>query len=198
METSSRRRGFTLVELLVVIAIIGILVALLLPAIQAAREAARRTTCTNQLRQIAVATHNFHDTYRRFPRAYIEQHIDGRLNRGSLFFWILPFMEQAAMYDAAMLNSMDNDRILEGRGSRRAASQVIATYVCPSDATSGDHIHSADWTFSSYEMNFQVFAGSNPIRNAQASNLRDITDGTTTTLMFAESLQRCGSQGTIW
>ena len=68
----SKRKAFTLVELLVVIAIIGILVALLLPAIQAAREAARRTECNNNLKQLAVATQNFHDTYQRFPVAAYE------------------------------------------------------------------------------------------------------------------------------
>jgi prepilin-type N-terminal cleavage/methylation domain-containing protein len=87
------RRGFTLVELLVVIAIIGILVALLLPAIQAAREAARRTQCTNNLKQLALAAHNFHDTYGGLPP--IVSHSEGP----TFFQHILPYIEQQALYD---------------------------------------------------------------------------------------------------
>ncbi len=87
------RRGFTLVELLVVIAIIGILVALLLPAIQAAREAARRTQCSNNLKQLALSAHNFHDTYGGLPP--IVSHSEGP----TFFMHILPFIEQQALYD---------------------------------------------------------------------------------------------------
>jgi prepilin-type N-terminal cleavage/methylation domain-containing protein len=88
-----KQRGFTLVELLVVIAIIGILVALLLPAIQAAREAARRTQCTNNLKQLVLASHNFHDTYGALPP--IVSHTEGP----TFFMHILPFIEQQALYD---------------------------------------------------------------------------------------------------
>lgn len=108
----SSRRGFTLVELLVVIAIIGILIALLLPAVQAAREAGRRTACINNLRQMGIGLHNYHDTYNKFPPAHA--------NNGTLFgqppmpdtydyfSWmtrILPFIEQNSLYSDINLNA---------------------------------------------------------------------------------------------
>ena len=110
----ARRSGFTLVELLVVIAIIGILVALLLPAVQAAREAARRMQCTNNLKQLGLAAQNFHDTYKRFPPGSLAP------SRGmptgttpthqfvGTLVYILPFMEQQAVYDQ-IDNALDID-----------------------------------------------------------------------------------------
>ncbi len=92
----SRRSGFTLVELLVVIAIIGILVALLLPAVQAAREAARRTECVNNMKQIGLSVHNFHDTQRGLPPLHTGNH------RPAFFQMIMPYAEQQNTYD--MLN----------------------------------------------------------------------------------------------
>jgi prepilin-type N-terminal cleavage/methylation domain-containing protein/prepilin-type processing-associated H-X9-DG protein len=133
MSKHIRRSGFTLVELLVVIAIIGILVALLLPAIQAAREAARRTECVNNLKQCGVGLHNFHDTYGVLPPRMGTVINRNRGERWSGFFHMLPFIEAEGLYDAIVvanrnpwngfydtnrqpegLNCPSNVRILEG------------------------------------------------------------------------------------
>ncbi|MDA1039726.1 MAG: DUF1559 domain-containing protein [Planctomycetota bacterium] len=190
------RSGFTLVELLVVIAIIGVLIGLLLPAVQAAREAARRTSCINQMKQLGLASHNYHDSRQAFPPAYEDQGTP--LRRGTLFFYLLPYVEQTALFDAAQGDSYANSRITNGTGNRAVRGQVIKEFVCPSDSTSSNKTHNADWTYSSYEMNFQTFANRQPIKNAPAKTLRDMQDGTSKTLAFAESLQKCGNEGTIW
>lgn len=103
------QRGFTLVELLVVIAIIGILVALLLPAIQAAREAARRTQCTNNMKQIGIALHNFHDTYQCLPPMGTEDL--GSEDNDSNWGWpvyLMPFMELQSTYDQLQITQGTN------------------------------------------------------------------------------------------
>src|SRR5258707_425762 len=105
-SSSSRSRGFTLVELLVVIAIIGILVALLLPAVQAAREAGRRTQCLNNLKQIGLAIHNYHDTLKRLPFGKGAPYPTPAAGyaRWSAHALILPFMEQGNPYGAIDFN----------------------------------------------------------------------------------------------
>ncbi|MFI4877113.1 MAG: DUF1559 domain-containing protein [Blastopirellula sp. JB062] len=110
MTRSTARPGFTLVELLVVIAIIGVLIALLLPAVQQAREAARRMQCTNHMKQLGLALHNYHDTYRALP--YRQGGPDASTTsaapdprRFSAFVALLPFMEQENLYQAALTNT---------------------------------------------------------------------------------------------
>ena len=105
-QRRSRKRGFTLVELLVVIAIIGVLVSLLLPAVQAAREAARRMQCSNNLKQFGLALHNYHDTHKAFPPRRggsagggNGRRFDGNYHRKSAFIFVLPFIEQQSLAD---------------------------------------------------------------------------------------------------
>ena len=134
---SSRRVGFTLVELLVVIAIIGILVALLLPAIQAAREAARRTQCTNNLKQLAIAVHNYSDSYKRFPSGFITNlpAVPATLER-SHWSWgalVLPYVEQSALHDQLQVGSVTLWQNLLTPGGLAALQTPLPAFVCPSD-----------------------------------------------------------------
>jgi prepilin-type N-terminal cleavage/methylation domain-containing protein len=143
MSSLARQRtAFTLVELLVVIAIIGILVALLLPAIQAAREAARRSQCSNNLKQIGVALHEFHDTYKRLPPgAAVDQrpfgeHPTGAAWGSSWMAYLLPFLERNALFEQLTFRGNSGWDYQSPPGTRPnnvAISNVtIGTYRCPS------------------------------------------------------------------
>ncbi|MDR0338249.1 MAG: DUF1559 domain-containing protein [Planctomycetaceae bacterium] len=127
----SLRFGFTLVELLVVIAIIGVLIALLLPAVQAAREAARRMQCSNHLKQQSLAVHNFHDTFQRLPATFrdpLMYEASPRVYRVSFWVVILPFIEQQSMYDFI------KQRGGQGRmGDNGNNIRPVTTFLCPTD-----------------------------------------------------------------
>jgi prepilin-type N-terminal cleavage/methylation domain-containing protein len=135
-----RRRGFTLIELLVVIAIIAVLIALLLPAVQQAREAARRTQCKNNLKQLGLALHNYHDVARMFPPGYVMQFTgtgDGVLDGNwGWATYLLPYVDQAPLYNKlnpgnATMTACVGDTSVGG--CRTALQTSLPAFRCPSD-----------------------------------------------------------------
>src|ERR1044071_9392265 len=127
---SGSARGFTLVELLVVIAIIGVLVALLLPAVQAAREASRRSKCQNSLKQIILALHNYESTFGVFPPGDCSVNKGGGdIPQGSTHAFILPYLEGGNSYSTFDFNFQVNGN----NANSQARVQVIPTYHCSSD-----------------------------------------------------------------
>jgi prepilin-type N-terminal cleavage/methylation domain-containing protein/prepilin-type processing-associated H-X9-DG protein len=150
MTARRKRFGFTLVELLVVIAIIGILVALLLPAVQAAREAARRMSCSNNLKQIGLALHNYHDVYKQFaigtrdqdpanPPGTARPWNGGAHRKGTVLVKILPFMEQQPLFDQLDFRG-DIFAQLQALGFGSDNGTKMEIYICPSDATTGKNL----------------------------------------------------------
>ncbi|MDR2440485.1 MAG: DUF1559 domain-containing protein [Planctomycetaceae bacterium] len=203
--------GFTLVELLVVIAIIGVLIALLLPAVQAAREAARRMQCTNHMKQIGIACHNHHDTYdflppvcfQKFPNCNISDHAGLNVyTRSGFRIPLMPFMEQAAVFDAisqlaSVHTSIDVYREYNGTVLNPWCVK-IATLICPSDSVGNANnslIGSSNYYANRGDLYVQFDFPSNTTEAAFAARgpfTRDgapfsvITDGTSNTLLLME------------
>ncbi|UUO05906.1 DUF1559 domain-containing protein [Blastopirellula sp. J2-11] len=228
--------GFTLVELLVVIAIIGVLIALLLPAVQQAREAARRMQCTNNLKQMGLALHNYHDTHKAFPPATINPGCrdcvglvtpdvwSTDIKNSTFYLMILPFLEQGSLSDKLDFRdpvglSAYTD-ITTRPSATRAANNMAAikgvhlgVFACPSDpddqpgisTATNFHYYTIDYHRTSYGVisrswddnshNAQLTWGSaanasnqRPVFGTNGSGgIRDITDGTSNSLMLCES-----------
>ncbi|QDT41582.1 putative major pilin subunit [Gimesia alba] len=202
-----KKRGFTLIELLVVIAIIAILIALLLPAVQQAREAARRSTCKNSLKQMGIALHNYHDTHRTFPPGAVFYGTGSAPANGRSADWgttwvvqILPFMDQAPLYNKYNMS-------LKARSANASAADSplrtkLTLLRCPSQPGVDRFLLTQDFTgFSKITYAGSVGSGSTldiadfndnsrrGIFSAIAQNgakIRDITDGTTNVIMASE------------
>ncbi|MFO1005011.1 MAG: DUF1559 domain-containing protein [Planctomycetaceae bacterium] len=142
MLLRARKSGFTLIELLVVIAIIAVLIALLLPAVQQAREAARRSQCKNNLKQLGLALHNYHDTFNMFPAAYVSNAwpspgSNGITTEKTIWSWgakILPYLDQAPLYNLVQVGTLSMDANLLAGGAQAAAlTTPLSGFMCPSD-----------------------------------------------------------------
>ncbi len=212
LKTRRRRAklGFTLIELLVVIAIIAILVALLLPAVQQAREAARRSQCKANLKQLALGLHNYHDVYTSFPPLFVGGWVggpgDGSLDNRWLISAttaVLPYIDQAGMF-----NQLENDR--NAAGGNNLAHPWDANYqpwrmnlpsmICPSDTLAPSATGKANYRYSTGRYNHRMrqindryaWGGSRVdgiFGVAEGKKIRDILDGTSNTIMIGERAQ---------
>jgi prepilin-type N-terminal cleavage/methylation domain-containing protein len=142
--SNAGRRGFTLIELLVVIAIIAILIALLLPAVQQAREAARRSQCKNNVKQLGLALHNYHDNHLQFPMSFkTSTGYDSASIGRSWMIGILPYMDQAPLFNqvnfsAPLANSTASPLPTPYTANTIVAKTTIVGFLCPSDSTNGN------------------------------------------------------------
>ncbi len=215
------KSAFTLVELLVVITIIGILISLLLPAVQAAREAARRSQCANNLKQIGLAVLNYENANGTLPAgAYVASPdwVDWSLARGSILIRLLPYIEQQAVFDQYNFAAPTDSQTLKG-STTLIATTVMPAYVCPSDnypaiitdsnrakhnyaASSGPTAHgdnascscSMYSTWNDYALKACYDSGSNAGvfgRNSVNNPLASIRDGLSNTIFFGEVRPEC-------
>ena len=199
MNTVHFRRGFTLIELLVVIAIIGILVALLLPAVQAAREAARRMQCLNNLKQIGLAMHNYHSAHDKFPPGRLVNPVDTQGRCFSAYAHLLPYLEADTLFSPINFNANPEDAV-----NGVALDQTIPFFLCPSDqnrklqGTSAVHNYPLN-TGTTYPVSPRNAFGT-PVTGVYFENsavgFRDILDGSSQTVCISETVKSEGGPST--
>ena len=205
-----KRSAFTLVELLVVIAIIGILVGLLLPAVQAAREAARRMQCTNNLKQLGLSLHNYHDVYKKFPYgSYLDKSAGGSIS--SQWGWsvmLLPYIEQTAMFNQLNVGPNYFEQAANDPVRLALLKTPLPAFICPSDPETGTNrnrpflakaggnvVCNGMRLPATVEFAKSNYMGSNGNRDNdgvfdsganQLIGIRNITDGTSNTIIVGE------------
>jgi prepilin-type N-terminal cleavage/methylation domain-containing protein len=202
-----RRQAFTLIELLVVIAIIAVLIGLLVPAVQKVREAAARSQCSNNLRQIGVASHNCNDSLGRLPPGvgwFPSLNNTPNTGYGTVFFHLLPFVEQDPLYKRSLINVPPYVNVYVGipgaLGGNNVNAQPIKSYICPSDPSAFDGEVTDNFGIpygaGCYALNVQVFCKVRPNGTFQSTQgyarvPSAFQDGTTNTIMFAEKYAIC-------
>ncbi len=186
-----RRQGFTLIELLVVIAIIAVLIALLLPAVQSAREAARRAQCVNNLKQIGLSLHNYHDTWGRFPMGSVQVDTPNGAYRRPFLASLLPFLEQTNLF-----NSYNYDLSFQQDANITTRAAIVNVFSCPSDEqqTFINNSGSVSDVKGSYGVNWGQGTYGDQIKPSPfglnyGATFAEILDGTTNTFLMAELIQ---------
>jgi prepilin-type N-terminal cleavage/methylation domain-containing protein len=192
------RRGFTLIELLVVVAIIAILIGLLLPAVQKVRDAAARTQCRNNLKQLGLAAHSYHDVRKHLPPV-IGYYPPAGDTFGTCFFHLLPHLEQDNLFLMALgpvpYPAPDAPTMAHYPGNNNVYRQPVKVFLCPSDPSIGTDgvlaINGVPFGASSYAPNAMVLSNwPSPSPQGQTT-FGAITDGLTNTILFAEKYARC-------
>ncbi len=195
-----RRRGISLVELLVVIAIVGILIAMVLPAVQAAREAVRKTQCSNNLKQIGVALHNYHEMFGAFPPGRLRTLIEGQGHCFSAYAHLLPFLEASTLY-----KGIDFSANPESPENETALNQTIPYFLCPSDefrklqGESAVHNYTLN-TGTTYPVSSRNPGGvrvTGVFYENSAVGLRDVIDGSSHTVCISETVKSEGGPD-VW
>lgn len=206
MSRPGTRRGFTLIELLVVIAIIAILIGLLLPAVQKVREAAARTTCSNNLKQFTTAIHNYASTYQdKLPAVCTTN--TSTVNptwayAGSWHFSLLPYMEQDALYRQGIATPAATWSAAVTGSTLLVQGQVIKAFRCPSDPNDNNGFPANttnNKAGTNYSCNFQLFGAltntGSPVPRFAQFSVANISDGTSNTVACAETSMTCASGG---